>query len=127
MDRLSPITIIVVRALPHPHSLGNIDCHPLLFAEQLNSFWKQGEKVDVQTKIEEQLKCGHLSPIALILVRATPQPHHSKEEGASIATLKPVLNNKFCFVTERRIDEKYSAKEQSTSKKTAFACAGNSP
>ena len=81
----------------------------------------------MQTKIEEQLKCGHLSPIALLLVRATPRPHHSKEEGASIATLKPVLNNKFCFVTERRIDEKYSAKEQSTSKKTAFACAGNSP
>ena len=51
----------------------------------------------MQTKIEEQLKCGHLSPIALILARATPRPHCLKEEGASIAILKPVLKkNPFC-------------------------------
>ena len=52
----------------------------------------------MQTKIEKQLRCGHLSPIVLILARATPRLHHLKEGGALVATLKNVRNNKFRFV-----------------------------
>ena len=59
----------------------------------------------MQTKIEEQLKWAAFTHCADIipLDAATVSP---KKGGASIATLKAILNNKLVLPTQRRIDEK---------------------
>ena len=57
----------------------------------------------------------------------SPARRRVVEGGASIVILKPVLDINLVLSTERRGNKKSSAKEQSTSDKTASPCAGNSP
>ena len=65
----------------------------------------------------------HCADIRLLDV-ATALP---QERGCINCHPQSYAEQDFILSTKRRVDEKSSAKEQSTSKQTAFPCAGNSP
>ena len=66
-------------------------------------------------------------PLTYCADNYSPAQRRVIEGGASIVTLKPVLDINLVLSTERQGNEKSSAKERSTNKKTVSPCTGNSP